>query len=75
MLPKHIEMLRGKIGSKVAQQVLDLVTLAFAANASVEGVVLSSRRTAAPLRLKVAIEGALGDHTLRSCWCRGVSRT
>ena len=65
MLPKHIETLSGKIGSKVAQQALDLVTLAFAANTSVECVVLSSRRTAALLRLKATIEGALGDHTLR----------
>ena len=65
LLPKQIETLNGKIGSKVAQQVLDLLTLAFAANTSVEHVALSSRRASALLRLKATIEGALGDHTLK----------
>jgi AraC family transcriptional regulator, positive regulator of tynA and feaB len=65
MLPKHIGTLNGQIGAKIAQQALDLVALAFAANAPTGHVALSSRRTAALLHLKVTIEGALGDHTLR----------
>ena len=65
MLPKHIGALNGQIGAKIAQQVLDLVALAFAANAPTGHVALSSRRTAALLHLKVTIEGALGDHSLR----------
>ena len=65
MLPAHIDALDGQTGAKIAHQALDLVALAFAANASVRHVALSSRREAALLRLKAAIEGALYDHTLK----------
>ena len=64
-LPKHIGALNGQIGAKIAQQALDLVALAFAASAPTGHVALSSRRTTALLRLKVTIENALGDHSLR----------
>ncbi len=65
MLPKHVGALNGRIATKVAHQALDLVALAFAANAPAEHVALSSRRTAVLLRLKATIDGALRDHTLK----------
>ena len=65
MLPEHLDALNGQTGAKVAYQTLDLVALAFAANASVGHVALSSRREAALLRLKVTIEGAFYDPALK----------
>jgi AraC family transcriptional regulator, positive regulator of tynA and feaB len=65
MLPEHIDALNGQTAAKIAHQTLDLVALAFAANAPVGHVALSSRREAALLRLKATIEGALYDHTLK----------
>jgi AraC family transcriptional activator of tynA and feaB len=65
MLPERIDALSGSTGAKIAQQTLDLVALAFAANASVGHAALSSRRATALLRLKATIEGVLYDHTLK----------
>jgi AraC family transcriptional regulator, positive regulator of tynA and feaB len=65
MLPEHIDALNEQTGAKIAHQTLDLVALAFAANAAVGHVALSSRRETTLLRLKSAIEGALYDHTLK----------
>ena len=65
MLPEQIDTLNGLTAAKIARQTLDLVALAFAANASIGHVTLSSRREAALLCLKATIEGALYDHMLK----------
>jgi AraC family transcriptional regulator, positive regulator of tynA and feaB len=65
MLPEHIESFQGQTGAKIARQALDLVALAFAANADIGHVVLSCRRETTLLRLKATIEGALYDHKLK----------
>jgi AraC-like DNA-binding protein len=57
--------LNGQTAAKIAHQALDLVALAFAADAAIGHVALSSRRGATLLRLKATIEGALYDHTLK----------
>jgi AraC family transcriptional regulator, positive regulator of tynA and feaB len=65
MLPEHMDALNGQTGAKIAHQTLDLVALAFAANAPIGHLALSSPREAALLRLKATIEGALYDYTLK----------
>ena len=65
MLPERIDALSGATGAKVAHQTLDLVALAFAANAPTGHIALSSRREVALVRLKAAIESALYNDTLK----------
>ena len=65
MLPERIDALSGATGAKIAHQTLDLVALAFAANAPTGHIALSSRREVALVRLKAAIESALYNDTLK----------
>jgi len=65
MLPEHIESFNGQTGTKIAHQAIDLLALAFAANADIGQVALSCRRETTLLRLKATIEGALYNHTLK----------
>jgi len=64
MLPDRMDELEGPTGPKVAEQALDLVTLAFAAEAQ-NSVTLSSASATALTLLKAAIESRLHDPDLR----------
>jgi AraC family transcriptional regulator, positive regulator of tynA and feaB len=64
MLPDRVDALESVAGAKVAEQALDLVALAFAAE-SQSSVTLSSARTATLTLLKAAIEARLHDPGLK----------
>ena len=65
MLPEHIDALDASAAAKIADQALDLVTLAFALETQTDNISLSSRRAVALTMLKGAIEARLGDPELK----------
>jgi AraC-like DNA-binding protein len=65
MLPKRVDALDVATGTKVAQQVLDLVALAFGAEQQGGKSALSSSRMSTLLRVKAVIEARLGEPGLR----------
>jgi AraC-like DNA-binding protein len=65
MLPARLDLLDDGTRSKLAEQALDLVALAFTAELQQNGVVLSSARAMALLRLKTVIEARLSDAELK----------
>jgi AraC family transcriptional activator of tynA and feaB len=65
MLPKRASEFDATSGSKVAQHMLDLVSLAFGRELQTRNVVLSSSRMTTLVRLKAMIEARLGDPGLR----------
>ncbi|HKZ96025.1 MAG TPA: helix-turn-helix domain-containing protein [Hyphomicrobiaceae bacterium] len=65
MLPARIDAIDGPAASKIAEQTLDLVALAFSAETEKGAVALSSARAVALLRLKSAIEASLGNPLLK----------
>jgi AraC-like DNA-binding protein len=65
MLPDRIDALDASAASKIAEQALDLVTLALATETQAGGITLSSRRDIALLMLKGAIEARLHDPSLK----------
>ncbi len=65
MLPEHMDAIDASVGSTLADQALDLLTLAFASEAQTGGITLSSRRAAALAMLKGAIEARLYDPELK----------
>lgn len=65
LLSAQIGALQSEARSQLGEQVLDLVALAFTAHRHPNGVVLSSARSSALLRLKSAIEAHLCDPELK----------
>ena len=65
MLPERIDTLDANAAPKIAEQALDLVALAFSAEARSNGVNLSYPRAAALTMLKAAIESRLHDPNLK----------
>jgi AraC family transcriptional regulator, positive regulator of tynA and feaB len=65
MLPERTDTLDANAAPKIAEQALDLVALAFSADAQSNGVNLSYPRAAALTMLKAAIESRLHDPTLK----------
>jgi AraC-like DNA-binding protein len=65
MLPECIDGIEGPAASKVANQALDLVTLAFASERETSGFNLSSRRSVMLMLLKRSIEARLHDPDLK----------
>lgn len=65
MLPARTCAIEDPLGSKVAQQTLDLVALAFKAETRNGTAVLSTPRTTTLLRLKAIIESRLRDPALK----------
>lgn len=65
MLPMHLDALDGPGGIKIAEQVLDLVALAFSVETQQSGPSLSSPRTIALLRLRSVIEARLCEPDLK----------
>jgi AraC-like DNA-binding protein len=65
MLPQRVSALQAVAGVKIAQQALDLVSLAFGSQTRNGISSLSSHRTTMLLRLKAIIESRLCDPTLR----------
>jgi AraC family transcriptional activator of tynA and feaB len=65
MLPERIDTLDANAAPKIAEQALDLVALAFSAEAQSNGVNLSYPRAAALTLLKAAIESRLHDPNLK----------
>lgn len=65
MLPDHIETFDTITASKIAEQTLDLVALAYSFETAKHVVALSSPRAIALLRLKAAIKTNLCDPDLK----------
>lgn len=65
MLTARAESLDGSVRSRLAEQALDLIALAFCADANASAPALSSPRATALLRLKAAIEARLSDPGLK----------
>jgi AraC-like DNA-binding protein len=61
MLPERIDGIEGPAASKIADQALDLVALAFSAETQTRPIAVSSRRTVALNLLKGCIEARLHD--------------
>jgi AraC family transcriptional regulator, positive regulator of tynA and feaB len=64
MLPRRAAAVDGTVGVRLAEQVLDLIALAFSVEAD-QTAVLSSVRATALIRLKAAIEARLWDAALK----------
>jgi len=65
MLPSRVDHLPDAAACKVADQALDLVTLAFATERDTHGFTLSSRRSVTLMLLKRSIEARLPDPDLK----------
>ena len=65
MLPERVDTIDASVAAKVVEQALDLVALAFAAEAQSNGATLSAPRAAALTMLKAAIEARLHDPNLK----------
>lgn len=65
MLPDQLDGLSGPAALKIAEQALDLVTLAFSVEGSRNGTDLSSARATALTRLKAVIDARLSDPELK----------
>ncbi len=64
MLPECVDTLDTAAASKVAEQALDLVALAYSASGQSDGVTLSSAKSTALVRLKAAINAQLTNPEL-----------
>jgi AraC-like DNA-binding protein len=65
LLPERLDALEAHACSAIAEQAVDLIALAFSAQAKEGGITLSSPRRTTLLRLKSAIEARLIDPDLR----------
>lgn len=65
MLPERVGLIEEPAKSRLAEQTLDLIALAFAAQVGIKGPPMAAQRATALFRLKSVIEASLRDHALK----------